>query len=622
MPVPRAILYNAGVTTLPRLLMLALAATLLPAAALAQKSADDSAPPPAPREFRGLWVATVANIDWPSKPGLSTEQQRAEAVALLDRAAELNLNVIVLQVRTSCDALYQSDLEPWSYYLTGEQGKAPEPFYDPLAFWIEQAHARGMELHAWFNPFRAMQSGAKYDAAPSHVTKARPDLVRTYGDDKTKYVWLDPARPDAREQSLAVFLDVVKRYDVDGVHIDDYFYPYPVGDLPFPDADEYDLYRKAGGKLSQADWRRSNINDFVERMYKEVKRAKPHVKVGISPFGIWQPGYPPSVVGFNQYDKLYADAKLWLNEGWCDYYSPQLYWPIASPGQSFPALLNWWASENTKGRTLAPGLFSSKRAGDASGGADELVGEVFVARYNPGSEGHVHFSAKVLARDTNGIATKLRDVAYQTPALVPATPWIDGRAPAEPRGVKLADAVPNEVVPTPAGPASQTRESAGPNATAATTRAAESLEDVEAAVTAVVPLRPTSRPAASAAVKVTWDAPRGRSADDVARYAVYARTGGTPPDDAKADAKGERGRRNPAAPTDRALDADAPPVPGSPGRWALVRVLPAGTTEATVDERATVTDGRPDPAARLTAVAVSAVDRCGNESDRVVVTRP
>ncbi|MFO0943771.1 MAG: family 10 glycosylhydrolase [Pirellulales bacterium] len=294
-------------------------------------------PPALAREYRGVWVATVANIDWPSKPGQSSEKQQAEAIAILDAVAAANMNVVVLQVRTSCDALYASELEPWSYFLTGKQGQAPEPFYDPLAFWVEQAHQRGLELHAWFNPFRAKNSGQSYPDCQQHISQTKPLLVKKYGNDKTNYLWLDPGESEAREHSLAVFLDVLRRYDIDGIHIDDYFYPYPVDDIPFPDDPAWNAYQESDGKLARDDWRRDSMNQFIRQLYQQIKRIKPHVKFGISPFGIWKPGYPSSVAGFSQHDKLYADARLWLNEGWCDYYSPQLYWAISARQQSYPA---------------------------------------------------------------------------------------------------------------------------------------------------------------------------------------------------------------------------------------------------------------------------------------------
>ncbi|OYU43978.1 MAG: hypothetical protein CFE44_15430, partial [Burkholderiales bacterium PBB4] len=219
-------------------------------------------PPPAPREFRAAWVATVANIDWPSRKGLSTTLQHMEMRAMLDRAVALKLNAIILQVRPSADALYVSDLEPWSEYLSGVQGQAPSPLYDPLALWISEAHARGLELHAWFNPFRVRQGEAKSAAAANHLSQTRPQWVKTYGNQ----LWMDPGEPGAANHTVAVILDVLKRYDVDGIHMDDYFYPYPIpqGDDPkteldFPDQATWQRYLEAGGPLARAAWRRSNV---------------------------------------------------------------------------------------------------------------------------------------------------------------------------------------------------------------------------------------------------------------------------------------------------------------------------------------------------------------------------
>lgn len=378
------------------------------------------------REYRGVWVATVANIDWPSKPGLSTADQKEEAIRILDKIAELRMNVVVLQVRTSCDALYESALEPWSYFLTGKQGIPPDPYYDPLQFWIEETHRRGMELHAWFNPFRAKNTGQTYPDSDGHISRTHPNLVKRYGNDKTNYLWLDPGESEAREHSLRVFMDVVNRYDVDGIHIDDYFYPYPVDEIPFPDDPAWDSYVASGGKLARDDWRRDSMNQFIRRLYLEIKKAKPHVKFGISPFGIWKPGYPESVSGFSQYDKLYADAKLWLNEGWCDYYTPQLYWSITAKKQSFPALLAWWSNENTQKRHLAPGLFTS-RIGDKNRAfsPEQIESQVFLTHYTPGSHGSVHFSMKALLENREGISDRLAGNAYSEIALVPESPWIE-----------------------------------------------------------------------------------------------------------------------------------------------------------------------------------------------------
>src|SRR5579871_3371768 len=305
-------------------------------------NANDT-PPPVPREFRGVWVATVANIDWPSKPGLSTDQQKAEMLAILDKAAQLKLNAIIFQVRPGCDALYDSRLEPWSEYLTGQMGRAPDSYYDPLAFAVEEAHKRGLELHAWFNPYRARHAEAKSSISPDHVSQMHPDLVKQYG----RSLWLDPGEKAVQDYSLSVILDVVRRYDIDGVHIDDYFYPYKETDaqnkvLPFPDDASWQKYVQSGGTLSRDDWRRQNVDTFIERLYKGVKEVKPWVKFGISPFGIWRPGYPAQVKGFDAYQELNADSRKWLRNGWLDYWTPQLYWKIDQTGQSYPVLLKWW----------------------------------------------------------------------------------------------------------------------------------------------------------------------------------------------------------------------------------------------------------------------------------------
>ena len=392
----------------------------------AQETAALGSLPEVPREFRGVWVATVANIDWPTRPGLSVEQQKSEAIAILDQCHQMHLNTVVLQVRTSCDALYASQLEPWSYYLTGQQGKAPEPWYDPLEFWVEETHRRGMELHAWFNPYRARNSGQKYTESDSHISKTHPELVKRYGNDKTNYLWLDPGETQSREHTLKVFLDVVQRYDIDGIHIDDYFYPYPIDDAPFPDDRAWDNYVKTEGKLSRDDWRRDQMNQFIQSLYQQIKATKPHVKFGISPFGIWKPGFPASVQGFNQYEKLYADAKLWLNEGWCDYYSPQLYWPIHAKQQSFPALLQWWVSENTQHRTIAPGIFTS-RVGDKNRpfSVEQIEDQVFLARTMRGSSGTIHFSMKAIMENREGLTDRLKTNTYLSPALSPQTPWLN-----------------------------------------------------------------------------------------------------------------------------------------------------------------------------------------------------
>ena len=390
--------------------------------------------PQPPRELRAVWVATVANIDWPSKPGLSVDQQQKEMLAILDRCAELNMNAVVLQVRTSCDALYASELEPWSEYLTGAQGKAPDPFYDPLEMWVAEAHKRGIELHAWFNPYRARHgSAAKSPNAAGHIANTNPEVVRKFNG----WEWLDPAEPAARKHTLAVFLDVVRRYDIDGIHIDDYFYPYPdyLQGEDFPDEPAWERYRKSGGKLSRADWRREQVNSLVRDIYRETKKARKWVKFGISPFGIWQPGYPRNVAGFNQHEKLYADARLWLAEGWCDYYTPQLYWKISAEKQPYKDLLAWWVEQNQRDRHIWPGNFTSKinDGSTSSWDSGEIIRQIEATRQQPGASGNVHFSMKALMQNRGGIADALRNGPYKDQCLVPASGWLDRRAPRSPR---------------------------------------------------------------------------------------------------------------------------------------------------------------------------------------------
>jgi uncharacterized lipoprotein YddW (UPF0748 family) len=389
-----------------------------------------------PREFRAAWVATVANIDWPSKPGLPVDEQQAEALRILDRLVALGMNAVVFQVRPQADALYESKLEPWSYFLTGRQGQAPEPFYDPLEFWIDEAHARGLLLHAWFNPYRANHPSHKGPLSPDSLVEKRPELVVKLGNQG--YWWMDPALPAVQEHSLAVVMDVVTRYDVDGVHFDDYFYPYASyhDGEDFPDQASYDAYRKAGGKLERGDWRRAAVDGFIEKLYRRIRAQKKPVEFGISPFGIWRPGHPDGIQGLDQYEALYADAKRWLNEGWVDYFTPQLYWPIAQIPQSFPVLLGWWDDQNTARRHLWPGTSIGRARGEA--GVTEILNQILLVRgmlrRDPGI---CMFSMKVLMPEDGALPTALRKGPWSRPALVPASPWLDDKAPRPPK-VELA----------------------------------------------------------------------------------------------------------------------------------------------------------------------------------------
>ena len=397
-------------------------------------------------ELRAAWVATVDNIDWPSRPGLSGAAQRAEALLLLDRAAQIGLNALVLQVRPAADAIYPSALEPWSEYLTGVQGQPPDDGYDPLAFWVAQAHRRGLALHAWFNPYRARHATAKGPLAANHLANTRPALVKPYG----QQLWMDPGEPAAAERTLAVVADVLRRYAVDGVHIDDYFYPYPVSSgigaaaikQAFPDQPSWLRYLQAGGRFERDDWRRDNVNRLVQALQAVVRRERPGALFGISPFGLGRPELrPPGILGFSQYHELYADVELWCEQGWCDYLAPQLYWAIDQPAQAFGVLLDYWLAKAGPGMAVWPGLFTSRigapqrafdgeqilrqiallRARRAAGGAG-LSGS---AAGEPG--GPIHFSMIALMQDRDGVASRLQAGPYAVAA--PRPPLVTAMAP-------------------------------------------------------------------------------------------------------------------------------------------------------------------------------------------------
>lgn len=388
---------------------------LLPALARARDYAPSAERPPVlSREFRGAWVAVVHNIDWPSAKGLPAGQQQAELRAILDRMASLHMNAVLLQVRPESDAIHPSSLEPRSQWLSGTMGVSPG--YDPLDFCLREAHARGIEVHAWFNPFRA-KSNSSHPSAANHVTRTDPGLVKRYSSSS----WCDPSEPATRERATRAVLDVVRRYDVDGVHLDDYFYPYPVGGKAFPD----------GKSASQ---RRGYVDAFVSGLYSAVKREKPWVRVGISPFGIWRPGVPAGIeAGVDACEDLAADSRKWLRAGWVDYLAPQLYWRIQPRKQSFPVLLDWWRQQGE--RPVWPGIATTRiqSAEDPGRPASEIVNQVDLSRRTGRNwAGHIHWSAKGLVQNRGGISNLLAKGLYAEPALVPPMPWLSRSAPAPP----------------------------------------------------------------------------------------------------------------------------------------------------------------------------------------------
>jgi uncharacterized lipoprotein YddW (UPF0748 family) len=369
-------------------------------------------PPQLAREFRGAWIASVYNLDWPSSKVLGAGTQQAELRGILDKLAALKMNAVMFQVRPECDALYQSAAEPWSAWLTGTMGRSPG--YDPLAFCIREAHARGIEVHAWFNPFRALCNNAN-PASGNHVTRSAPHITKRFGS----MTWCDPASSETRSRALAAIMDVVRRYDIDGVHLDDYFYPYPKDGLTFSD-----------GKTPAQ--RRAYVDGFVSSLYSSVKSGKPWVRVGISPFGIWRPGVPAGIeAGLDSYEQLAGDSRKWLKNGWVDYLAPQLYWRISPQKQSFPALLEWWRSQGS--RPVWPGIATVRIGGPEDGRpASEITNQIALSRQiGKNWNGHIHWSAKSLVTNRGGIATKLAST-YTQPAAVPPMPWVNSKTPAAP----------------------------------------------------------------------------------------------------------------------------------------------------------------------------------------------
>ncbi|MCR9163362.1 MAG: glycoside hydrolase family 10 protein [Nannocystaceae bacterium] len=365
------------------------------------------------REFRAAWIATVSNINYPSSQSLSVEASQAELRALLDVAAAHRLNAIIFQVRPESDALYDSPLEPWSRFLTGAQGE--DPGFDPLAYLIEQAHPMGIEVHAWVNPYRA-KSSLSSALAPGHIALEQAGYAYEYGN----LLWMDPGAEPVQERTIDVVLDIIDRYDVDGIHFDDYFYPYPNGS-PFPDGSTYGDYQDGGGDLSLDDWRRDNVNQLVEVLYESIVGTRDHIRFGISPFGIYRPGMPEGIVGLDQYAEIFADPLLWMDEGWVDYLAPQLYWPTTQTQQAYEPLLEWWSSMTSEGRYIFTGNYLSQVGSSSAWDVDELLDQVEISRVyrDLGSMGNIYFHIEPLESDTLGVGTALVETFYDQPVLTP-----------------------------------------------------------------------------------------------------------------------------------------------------------------------------------------------------------
>ncbi len=372
-------------------------------------------------EMRGVWLATVSNRDWPSRPGLTAAEQRGELIAHLDRAVRCRLNTVVLQVRPTADALWPSPYEPWSEYLTGTQGR--NPGWDPLGTAVREAHARGLELHAWFNPYRVANHADPTRLAASHPARRHPDWVVPYGGK----LYYDPGQPEVRAFVRRAMLDAVARYPVDAVHFDDYFYPYPVAGQTFDDDDAYDRY---GGDFdSRAAWRRDNIDRLVQEMAAVLERVRPGTRFGISPFGVWRnaatdPRGSDTRAGVQTYDDLYADTRTWVRENWIDYVVPQLYWHIGFADADYATLVDWWAevARGTGTRLyLGEALYKAGAAGQPSAWQDpvELSRHLTLAARYPQVRGHVFFAAKDVAADPVGAMARVVADHYREPATPP-----------------------------------------------------------------------------------------------------------------------------------------------------------------------------------------------------------
>jgi len=377
-------------------------------------------------EFRGVWIATVDNIDWPSKGVYTVYSQKVEFIRQLDMHQRNGMNAVIVQIRPAADAFYPSQLEPWSEWLTGIQGRPPSPYYDPLEFMIEEAHKRGLEFHAWLNPYRANFNIRAASIASNHITRVHPEWFITYGD--TKY--FDPGNKQAQQHVVNVVRDIVRRYDIDAIHMDDYFYPYRIAGKEFPD---YASYKNSGTTLSKDDWRRSNVDSIIKTLNTVIKEEKPYCKFGISPFGVWRnkdtdPEGSNTKAGQTNYDDLYADILLWLEEGWVDYVAPQLYWEIGHKLADYKELVNWW-SLHSYGRHIyiGQGIYRSGEKNAAWKNPNELPNQIKLLRQYPTIQGSIYFSSKSFDRNPNGWNDSLRNNYYKTQALIPEMEWLPSK---------------------------------------------------------------------------------------------------------------------------------------------------------------------------------------------------
>jgi uncharacterized lipoprotein YddW (UPF0748 family) len=392
----------------------------LPPASLAMKPLVFSLPE-IPQEFRAVWIATVANIDWPSSPTDSYEKQKKDFLAILDYYKSLNFNTVIVQIRTAGDAFYPTNLAPWSKYLTGKEGRAPESIENPLTWMIQESHARGLEFHAWLNPYRATFDLKTDLLSPNHDFHKHRDWMIKYGP---KYYY-NPGLPEVKNHLTAVIKEIVDNYDIDAIHFDDYFYPYKIAKETFSDQTTFNKYKKQG--QTQDDWRRQNVNDLIQSVHSTIKASKPWVQFGISPFGVWRnqamdPKGSPTRAGQTNYDDLYADPMTWMKNGWIDYLIPQVYWSMEHPLASYRKLNDWW-STNHHGTNIYVGNGPYKIREDSDAAwkiPSELNTQVSYSRTLPSIQGNAFFSAKSLYSKNQDIASLLKKELYNEPSFPPS----------------------------------------------------------------------------------------------------------------------------------------------------------------------------------------------------------
>lgn len=377
-------------------------------------------------EFRAVWIATVANIDWPKSNTDSVEKQKADFIEILDTYKKMNYNAVIVQIRSSGEAFYPTDLAPWSRYLTGKEGKAPSPYYNPLEWMITEAHARGFEFHAWLNPYRATMDTKIENLSLKHDFNKHRNWMIKYGESGKEKYYYNPGLPEVQNHLTKVVEEIVQNYDIDAVHFDDYFYPYKVTGEIFNDKASFAKY---GNGLTLENWRRANVDTLVKKVSYTIKNIKPWVQFGISPFGVWRnksvdPKGSDTESGQTNYDDLYADPLTWMENSWIDYIVPQLYWSLDHPKASYSKLLKWW-SENSKNTAIYIGNGTYKINTDSDkkwNNPYEIPNQIDITRTYKNVQGNAFFSAKWFVNKNQNVAQLLMDNQYKYPALPYAVP--------------------------------------------------------------------------------------------------------------------------------------------------------------------------------------------------------